>query len=313
MTINIKAINDVFYHIKDKAWRFTPDGDSRGYIQPKLLKDLWFHTGTACNLNCPFCFEGSSPGNDRLQMVTLSDIQPFFKEAVSLGVSHFSFTGGETFVNGDMIKILDCALDINPCLVLTNATDPLAEKFEEIEKLKDKKHKLSFRVSLDYPYETLHDKGRGEGNFRLSLKMMSELNKLGFKVSVARKQKAGEDKQAEDSLFLPVLKEAGLPEDTNIVSFPELYTPGSLPEVPQITEACMTTYKTEEERAQFMCSYSKMVVKIDGKMLVYACTLVDDDPDYTLGDNLTDAMRARVMLRHHRCFSCFASGTSCSE
>ena len=37
----------------------------RGYIQPGALRELWFHTGTACNLACPFCLEGSRPGDDR--------------------------------------------------------------------------------------------------------------------------------------------------------------------------------------------------------------------------------------------------------
>ena len=36
-------------------WLYTPKGEKRGYIQPHTLKELWFHTGTACNLSCPFC------------------------------------------------------------------------------------------------------------------------------------------------------------------------------------------------------------------------------------------------------------------
>ena len=75
----------------------------------------------------------------------------------------------------------------------------------------------------------------------------------------------------------------------------------------------MTTYKTEETRAEMMCSFSKMVVKKDGRMRVYACTLVDDDEDYDLGGSLSEAMKIRVMLKHHRCYSCFANGASCSE
>ncbi|MEA2068367.1 MAG: radical SAM protein, partial [Verrucomicrobiota bacterium] len=83
--------------------------------------------------------------------------------------------------------------------------------------------------------------------------------------------------------------------------------------VPHITESCMTTYKTAEERDNFMCSFSKMVVKKGGKLRVYACTLVDDDEDYDLGGSLSEAMKIRVMLKHHRCYTCFAAGASCSE
>lgn len=62
-----------------------------------------------------------------------------------------------------------------------------------------------------------------------------------------------------------------------------------------------------------MCNYSKMIVKQQGECGVYACTLVDDDGDYNLGRTLKEAMSERVMLKHHRCYSCFAYGSSCSE
>ncbi|MFT5496693.1 MAG: hypothetical protein ACI9TH_002093, partial [Kiritimatiellia bacterium] len=38
-----------------------------------------------------------------------------------------------------------------------------------------------------------------------------------------------------------------------------------------------------------------------------------DDIDYDLGSTLKESMEVRVMLKHHRCFSCFAYGASCSE
>jgi hypothetical protein len=48
-------------------------------------------------------------------------------------------------------------------------------------------------------------------------------------------------------------------------------------------------------------------------MRIYACTLVDDDLRYDLGEDLESAMQQRIMLAHHRCYSCFAYGSSCSE
>ena len=308
-----ESLTEALYHLDDPDWRFTPDGEHRGYIQPQSLSELWFYTGTICNLSCPFCFEGANPGNNRLQAPSLEDVRPFIEEAVALGARQFSFTGGEPFVTREIFKILDFALDFNPCLVLTNATRPLLKRLEKLRPLLDKEHPLSFRVSLDSPDPEAHDINRGAGNFRLSLRIMGELHRMGIRVSAARQHRAGEDAQAVDRAYLPFFLEAGLPEDTHIVSFPDLFPPGSNPDVPHITENCMTTYKTEAERERFMCSYSKMVVKKDGRMRVYACTLVDDDEDYDLGGSLSEAMSARVMLRHHRCFSCFASGTSCSE
>jgi len=300
-------------HLNDLDWRVTPEGEPRGYIQPHTLDELWFHTGTICNLRCPFCFEGSHPGNNRLQPITLADARPFIEEASALGAQQFSFTGGEPFVIRDMVEILDFALDRKPCLVLTNATEPLLNRLDQVAPLVYKPFDLRFRVSLDYPDPEKHDAGRGHGNFELALKVLTELHRLGFKVSIARQSAENEKVEAVNGKFQRWFKKAGLPEDTHIVSFTDLDLPGSHPDVPHLTENCMTTYKTQAEREKFMCSYSKMVVKKEGRMRVYACTLVDDDEDYDLGGTLTEAMRVRVMLRHHRCFGCFAVGTSCSE
>lgn len=300
-------------HLADKEWRYTPEGDPRGYIQPQRLDELWFHTGTVCNLRCPFCLEGSKPGDHRLQPLTLADAQPLIQEAVALGVRQFSFTGGEPFVIPDMVSILDYALDFNPCLVLTNATEPLLNRLGAVAPLEQKHFPLQFRVSLDYPNPDMHDAGRGHGNFALSLTTMAELHRMGFKVSIARQSAENEDVEAVNHAFRPFFEQAGLPADTHIVVFPEFHEPGSHPDVPHITESCMTTYKTAEERDQFMCCFSKMVIKRHGQMRVYACTLVDDDTDYDLGGSLAEAMKVRVLLKHHRCYTCFAAGASCSE
>ena len=125
--------------------------EPQGYIQPGALSELWFHTGTACNLACPFCFEGSKPGDGRLERITLVDAQPLIDEAVSLGARQFSFTGGEPFIVKDFVNILRYASNSNPCLVLTNGTDPLLKRLRQIEPLLSQPHSVSFRVSIDYP------------------------------------------------------------------------------------------------------------------------------------------------------------------
>jgi len=58
----------------DPRWLLSPGGQPRAYIESEALKELWFHTGTNCNLSCPFCFEGSKPGDRRIQCITLEDV-----------------------------------------------------------------------------------------------------------------------------------------------------------------------------------------------------------------------------------------------
>ncbi len=301
------------WHLISPNGRYTQDGEMRGFIQPQKLTELWFHTGTNCNLSCPFCFEGSSPGNRRLQALSLTDILPFLEEAKYLNVEKIAFTGGEPFVNANMTDLLDAALDIAPCLVLTNGTGPLHKTIPHLIPFKYGIHPLSFRISLDSPYAYEHDANRGQGSFIKALRNLTHLHELGFTVSVARKQMPENQDEADiiNAAYAKLFEQYGLPTTLPFVSFPDLLAPKSMPNVPSISEKCMTMYKTQEDRENFMCNYSKMVVKKHDRMQVYACTLVDDDPDYALAETLTQAMNYRIMLRHHRCYSCFTCNTAC--
>ena len=290
-----------------------PSAEPHGYIDPGPLKELWFHTGTACNLACPFCLEGSKPGDTRLDRMTLPDTRPLIDEATALGVQQFSFTGGEPFIVKDFINILRYASTLNPCLVLTNGTDPVLKRLPQIDTLQEQPYPVSFRISIDYANEARHDAGRGKGSFVKSWQSMRELGQRGFKVSVARQMDADENKDAVNFEFRQLFRQYGLTEDTTIVPFPEFLTPGCDPKVPYITENCMRTHHTEVSRQAFMCYFSKMVIKKQGRMRVYACTLVDDDETYDLGGTLAESIDKRIMMKHHRCYSCFAFGSSCSE
>lgn len=295
------------------ATALTSRGDPRGWIAPHALDELWFHVGTACNLECPFCLEGSRPGDDRLQRMTLADVRPFVAEALALGVRQFSFTGGEPFVVRDFVGILAHCAEHRPCLVLTNGTDALLKRLRQLGRLREAAHPVSFRVSVDWPDEARHDAGRGAGNFAKSIAALAALHERGFAVSLARQMEPGEDAAAVDARFRALLAARGAPADLRIVAFPDFGVPGESRAVPEITEDCMTRYHTEATRRAFMCAFSKMVVKSAGRMRVYACTLVDDDPSYDLGGSLAEAMGRRVTLGHHRCYACFRYGSSCSE
>jgi len=294
-------------------WYQTGEGQPRGFIQAHALDELWLHTGTACNLACPFCLEGSKPGDNRLQLMRFDDARPFIDEAVVLGVKQFSFTGGEPFINKDMVRILDYALRQRPCLALTNATEPLIKRINQLRPLKELPHPLHFRVSLDHYDASIHDQGRGEGMFAQALEGMRLLHTMGFHLSVANQMLPEVPPDETAQRFAEVLRNAGLPEDLHRVEFPEFYPPETVVSAPQITQSCMTDFQTESSRREFMCAFSRMVVKQNNRCRVYACTLVDDDPDYALAETLTESLQVPVSMKHHRCYSCFKFGASCSE
>src|SRR5689334_16332053 len=97
-------------------------------IRMHHLDELWIHTGTACNLECPFCLEGSRPGDTRLERIKLNEIKPYLDQAAQLGVRRFCFTGGEPLIVKDIVKILEYALNLKPCMIISNGTAPLLKR-----------------------------------------------------------------------------------------------------------------------------------------------------------------------------------------
>ncbi len=323
-TLSCKNSSDAIYNnfttIKNSSdsqdWQkyHTADGQKRGFIEMGQLADFWIHMGTKCNLSCPSCFEGSGSNPNRIETLNYAEVEPIILEALQEGVQKFSFTGGEPFIHADFIKILGLALEHRPCLVLTNATKPIENYLPELESFKQKPNKLYIRVSIDYADESSHDAGRGQGSFKQALKNSAILAEMGHAVSIARRKLDAEDESITTTKYQEIFKQFSLPQDTNIVAFPNLLLSAKNNTNPEITEHCMTAYKTKQERDNFMCCHCMMLTKKKGELCFYPCTLVNDDDSYILGNTLSKARESsKIILRHPRCFTCFAHGTSCVE
>ena len=171
--------------------------------------------------------------------------------------------------------MLACAAARRPCLVLTNGTAPLLQRLAQLEPLRQCAHPVAFRVSIDY--RERHELGRGAGTFAEAWRALGALHDLGFGISLARQRQPTGDSGAIDAQFLGLLASHGLPTDLRIVAFPDFLPPGSASNHPEISSHCMATCAAGQ--ANFMCAFNRMRVKQRGRMRVYACTLVDDDPD----------------------------------
>jgi hypothetical protein len=264
------------------------------------LRELWLHTGTACNLSCPFCHEGSKPGDQRLQGFTLAQIAPMLDEAVALGAERFAFTGGEPLILRDIHAILTHALQLRPVLVLTNGTAPFIRRTQQLASLREQPHALSFRVSIDYPDEARHDEGRGLRNFRKALEGLRLLHAAGFAVGITRQQQADEDAVAIANRFRNLLRKQRLPEDLPVMALPELGALG-------------TPAKAAEEptaSAETACSRSRMLIRRDGALRLAPCPLVDDDPAFDAPADLALACTAPIFPTHARCSLCRCVGVN---
>ncbi|MGH7006549.1 MAG: radical SAM protein, partial [Alphaproteobacteria bacterium] len=106
----------------------TAKGERRADVALGRLETLWFNTGTLCNLTCSNCYIESSPTNDALVYLGSAEAAEYLDEIAALGwaVREIGFTGGEPFMNPNIMAMLEDALARGfDVLVLTNAMKPM--------------------------------------------------------------------------------------------------------------------------------------------------------------------------------------------
>ena len=111
---------------RDPDW--TAAGEARAFVPLQALRTLWINTGSLCNIECRNCYIESSPENDRLVYMTRDEVASFLDEIAREGLPtrEIGFTGGEPFMNPDILAMLGDALTRgHSVLVLTNAMQPM--------------------------------------------------------------------------------------------------------------------------------------------------------------------------------------------
>jgi uncharacterized Fe-S cluster-containing radical SAM superfamily protein len=299
----------------------TAKGEARAQVALAGLRTLWINTGTLCNITCATCYIESSPRNDALTYITASEVAAYLDEAAALGlpVEEIGFTGGEPFMNPDLLPMLADVL-ARPglqAIVLTNAMQPLRRYGAPLLALRDRcdTGRLTFRVSLDHHEAARHDAERGEGSFAKSLEGLTWLAQQGFRVHVAARLGFGaEGEAAMRAGFARLFADHAIPIDAAdpvaLMLFPEM---DATADVPEITEACWGILHKSPDSV--MCASSRMVVKRKGaaRPAVLACTLLAYDPQFELGATLAEAARP-VALNHPHCARfCVLGGAACSR
>ncbi len=297
----------------------TADGQARASVALKNPETLWFNTGTLCNIECLNCYIASSPTNDALVYITADEVRDFLDqiEERNWPVREIGFTGGEPFMNPEMIEMASAALERgHEVLILTNAMQPmLRRKMRDglLDLRRDFGDKLSLRISVDHYRAELHDKERGEGSFDKTLAGMGWLRDNGFKMAVAGRTVWDETDSQSRAGYAAFFKAQGFDIDAQnpaqTVLFPEM---DETAEVPEITTACWGILDKSPEAV--MCSNARMVVKRKGaeKPAVLACTLLAYEPEFEMGHTLAEA-EADVHLNHPHCAKfCVLGGASCS-
>jgi sulfatase maturation enzyme AslB (radical SAM superfamily) len=310
----------------DPDW--TAKREPRAMVALDRLDTLWINTGTLCNITCQNCYIESSPSNDRLVYITAAEVAAYLDEIVAdkFGTREIAFTGGEPFMNPQLLAMLEGALSRGfEALVLTNAMQPMQrpKTRQGLLALRDRfGAKLKLRASLDHHTAALHEAERGARTWAKTIAGLDWLARNGFAVAIAGRTCWNESEADSRAGYARLIADKGWPIDphsgTQLVLLPEM---DGGHDVPEITTRCWAIL--DKQPGDMMCATSRMVIKRQGseRPSVVPCTLIPYDAAFEMGLTLADAARAQggmfaagaVKLCHPHCSKfCVLGGGSCS-
>jgi hypothetical protein len=307
---------------------WTAAGEARASVALTRLETLWINTGTLCNITCRNCYIESSPRNDQLAYITRAEASAFYDEieADGWGTREIGFTGGEPFLNPEMLGLIEDALARGfRALVLTNAMQPMQRPTTKDGLLRLNQRfpgLLTLRVSLDHHGRALHEAERGARTWDTTIAGLDWLAASGLQTAIAARTCWNESEADMRAGFARLISQRDWridPADpAELVLLPEM---DGRRDVPEITTRCWgILHKRPEE---VMCATSRMVVKRKGaaKPSVVPCTLLPYDSPFDMGSTLEAASKVdagmfsagAVKLCHPHCSTfCVLGGGSCS-
>jgi molybdenum cofactor biosynthesis enzyme MoaA len=281
-------------------------------VELRALDTLWFQVaGTLCNITCTHCFISCSPKNHSHEMMSLAECETWLEQARELGVREYYFTGGEPFMNRDMLAILERTLQQGPASVLTNGMLLKAETCTRLRVLFDRSdYSLDLRVSLDGFDEESHDAIRGRGVWQKVMTGLRNLAAAGLNPVITVTTAAeGVETGAGRTRFLDLIRSFGF--DKPRLKVLSLFRIGAEETRSRAYEAWERL--TDEmvagdaAAATLQCSSGRMVTSKGA----YVCPILIEEQQARMGSTLQETLRP-FPLAYGACHTCWVDGVTCT-
>ena len=179
---------------------------------------LWLYTNFHCNLACDYCSVASSPAARRRD-IDLDRFQELVDQSLEQGFTELYVTGGEPFLQSDLVDKLLYASDRIDTVCLTNAMLYQGHRREQLSRLAGRS-RLILQTSLDAARPEEHDSNRGRGSWAramdgldiaLSLRLpvrvgMTETAENGGQVKPLRELLASKGIRGRDFAVRPLVR-----------------------------------------------------------------------------------------------------------
>ena len=275
------------------------------------LDTLWFQVaGTICNIECTHCFISCSPKNHSHEMMSLADVQVRLDEARELGVREYYFTGGEPFMNRDMIAILAATLQQGPATVLTNGMLLRPELCRKLRELFDaSEYSLDLRVSLDGFDRESHDAIRGAGVWDRVMIGLRNLAEVGLNPVITVTTAAEGVASAEGrSRFLELIRDFGFERPRlKVLSLFRIGAEEQRTRAYEDWERLDGLELTDDDATKLQCSSCRMATSKG----VYVCPILIEEREARMGDTLAETLRP-FELKYGACHTCWVDGVTCT-
>jgi uncharacterized Fe-S cluster-containing radical SAM superfamily protein len=167
---------------------------------------LWVYTNFHCNLACSYCAVASSP-RAAPRSLGLARFRRLVDEAVDEGFEELYVTGGEPFVEPEIVDMLAYASERLETVVLTNAMLFTGRRRADLARLAGR-DSLVLQTSIDGARPETHDRFRGPGSWKRTVAGIELGRSLGLRVRAAMTET--DDNRGEAGELGRILRDIGV-------------------------------------------------------------------------------------------------------
>ena len=242
-------------------------------------------------------------------MLSLESVKARLAEARALGVREYYFTGGEPFMNPEMLAILEETLRQGPATVLTNGLLLTPERCARLKVLADaSEYSLDIRISIDGYTAKTNDPIRGVGTFEKILAGIRNMEEAGLNpvITVTEALEEAGSPGGRERL-LAWMRAIGLTRPRlKVLSLFRIGSERTRGRGYEAWETLKDRQLTDEELESLQCSSCRMVTSKG----VYVCPILIEEPTALMGQSLRETLRP-FELAFSSCFTCHAYGVTC--